>query len=344
MIQRKYIEIRLQIVKGLIMTNEAVQKIENINQYIKKLKNSVHSVIIGQDNVVDLCLCSVLASSHALLVGMPGLAKTSLVNAIAHALNLDFSRIQFTPDLMPADILGSEILETAQDGSKHFRFVKGPVFTQILMADEINRASPKTQSALLQAMAEKEVSIAGQNFKLPSPFHVLATQNPIEHEGAYPLPEAQLDRFLLQINVPYPDEATEREILLKTTSSEKLEQIEGVNFEQLVELQNYVLNMPLGEKFVNSVLGLVRNLRPETTKLESVKTCLEYGPSPRAGQALILASKARAAIMGKASPSLDDLYFVANSALIHRMALNWQGRANNIKAEDLIKQVFDIIG
>ncbi len=313
------------------------------NALAQKAINSINSVIIGQDAVVNLSLCAILGGGHALLIGMPGLAKTKLVEAISNACGLRFNRVQFTPDLMPSDILGSEVLETDENGKRSFRFIEGPIFTQVMMADEINRASPRTQSALLQAMQERRVAIFGKNRALDNPFHVLATQNPIEHEGAYPLPEAQLDRFMLQINVPYPDEETEREILLKTTGDIDDIQTQGIKVGELLSLQEMVRKMPIGEDFLNSALTLVRQLRPETTKLKIVRENLEWGPGPRGGQALIMASKAHALLRGFVTPSLFDLSSVAHSALSHRMALNWNGGVNQTP-QALIDAAFTSLG
>lgn len=319
----------------------AEARIERARDIIAKIKASIGTAVLGQENVIDLCLATVLAGGHALLIGMPGLAKTKLVEAIANSCGMDWRRIQFTPDLMPSDILGSEVLDGDQTGNRSFRFIKGPIFSQILMADEINRASPRTQSALLQAMQENQVSINGINYPLPKPFHVLATQNPIEHEGAYPLPEAQLDRFLLQIDVPYPDEATERQILLKTTTNEVLAANQGAGPAELRELQKLVRDLPISERFLEVVLGLIRELRPETTSIPNVKKSVIWGPGPRGGQAIIMSAKARALIKGKISPTIDDLNFVASSALQHRMALNWNANEFEINCNKLIVEVLD---
>ena len=319
----------------------ASTRIERAQAMIAKIKASIGSAILGQNNVVDLCLATLFAGGHALLIGMPGLAKTKLVEAIAISCGMDWRRIQFTPDLMPSDILGSEVLDSDKAGSRSFRFIKGPIFSQILMADEINRASPRTQSALLQAMQENHVSINGINYDLPKPFHVLATQNPIEHEGAYPLPEAQLDRFLLQIDVPYPDEDTEREILLKTTTNEALTAAQGATPSEVQELQTLVRDLPISERFLEVVLGLVRELRPETTSIANVKKSVIWGPGPRGGQSIIMAAKARALIKGKLSPTIDDIGFVAVSALQHRMALNWNASENGINCGKLIGEALD---
>ena len=317
------------------------QSVDNAIASIEKLKTSVQGVIFGQENVIDLCLCALLGGNHALLVGMPGLAKTLLVETIAKSCGLGFNRVQFTPDLMPSDILGSEVLETDEKGGRNFRFINGPVFTQILMADEINRASPKTQAALLQAMQERKVAINGVNHDLPKPFHVLATQNPIEHEGAYPLPEAQLDRFLLEINVPYPDEDAEKQVLINTTGTQFDNDFTPLEDDELLGLQALVRSMPTSEKIIDKVLDIVRNLRPQTTKFEKVKNSLEWGPSPRAGQAIILAAKAHALLRGHLTPTLEDVNFVAKSALNHRMSLNWNGRSSGTSKSELIDMVFD---
>lgn len=321
--------------------NSTSAEYENATKNIEQLFNNISKQIYGQENVINLCLCAIFSGSHALLVGMPGLAKTLLILAISKALGQEFKRIQFTPDLMPNDILGAEILQTNDVGNREFRFVKGPIFSQILMADEINRASPKTQSALLEAMQEKKVTIAGHIYDLPSPFHVLATQNPIEHEGAYPLPEAQLDRFLLQIDVNYPDENIERKILTQTTGPDISDEIIPLEANALFEIQKIVRQIPISDKFLDTTLNLVRQLRPQTTKFENVKKYIEWGAGPRAGQAIILAAKSRALLRGRFSPSLDDLNFVASSALRHRIELNWNAKSNNIKIESLISEILN---
>jgi MoxR-like ATPase len=251
-------------------------------------------------------------------------------------LGLDDKRVQFTPDLMPADILGSEILETAEDGSRHFKFLKGPIFGQILMADEINRASPRTQSALLQAMQEEMVTVAGQTYSLPKPFHVLATQNPIEQEGTYPLPEAQLDRFLMQINVGYPDRETERRILLETTVNEETVPAQILSPAELIEAQHLVREMPVSDTVIDAILKLVREGRPGESENELINKYVSWGPGPRASQALILAVRARALLEKRLSPSIDDVVALAKPVLRHRMALSYAARAENITMEDII--------
>jgi MoxR-like ATPase len=270
------------------------------------------------------------------LVGVPGLAKTTLVEAIGVALGLNWGRVQFTPDLMPSDIIGAELLETDEVGRRSFRFQQGPVFTSLLMADEINRASPRTQSALLQAMQEGQITVSGHNYDLPAPFHVLATQNPIEQEGTYSLPEAQLDRFLLQIDVPFPDRETERKVLLATTGTQSLKAQAALKPGDLEELQAFVRDMPIGERILEAVLDLVRGARPESATRGDIKDNVSWGPGPRAGQALIKAAKARAFLRGRVTPSLDDLTAIARPALLHRMALTWRARADGLEAGALV--------
>jgi len=303
-------------------------KLETANKKLTDAKTAVAKVVIGQDNVVDLALGAVLSGGHALLVGVPGLAKTLLVETLATVLGMDGKRIQFTPDLMPADIIGSEVLEEGAKGKRSFRFIQGPVFCQLLMADEINRASPRTQSALLQAMQERFVTVAGERHDLPAPFHVLATQNPIEQEGTYPLPEAQLDRFLFQINVDYPEHATERDILLSTTGTNQAAAKRRITAKQLQDMQGLVRAMPIGDKVVDCILALVRGARPDQSEFNFIKDSVAWGPGPRAGQALMLASRARAMLDGRLSPSIDDVLALAGPVLRHRMALTFAARAD----------------
>jgi MoxR-like ATPase len=308
---------------------------------IAAVREGVAGAIIGQERVVDLALATVLAGGHGLLVGAPGLAKTKLVEAIGVALSLDWGRVQFTPDLMPSDIIGAELLDSDEAGKRSFRFQQGPVFTSLLMADEINRASPRTQSALLQAMQEGQVTVSGQTYDLPAPFHVLATQNPIEQEGTYPLPEAQLDRFLLQIDVPFPDRETERKILLATTGATSLQARSALKAGELSGLQAFVQDMPVGERILEVVLDLVRAARPESASRQDIKDNVAWGPGPRAGQALIKVAKARAFLRGRVTPSLDDLTAVAKPALVHRMALTWRARADGLEAGTLIDRLVE---
>ncbi|WP_407647759.1 AAA family ATPase [Halovulum marinum] len=293
--------------------------------------------VIGQEKVVDLTLNALLCGGHALLVGAPGLAKTRLVEALGTVMGLHANRVQFTPDLMPSDILGAEVLETGADGSRTFKFIEGPVFCQLLMADEINRASPRTQSALLQAMQEKRVTIAGAERVLDKPFHVLATQNPIEQEGTYPLPEAQLDRFLLQIDVGYPDRAAERDILLATTGTEDAVAEQVFDAAGLLTAQALIRRMPVGEQVVDRILDLVRAARPGTDDTSAlVKDEIAWGPGPRAAQALMLTVRARALMDGRLAPSVDDVAALAHPILVHRMALTFAARAAGRTLDDVI--------
>lgn len=296
-------------------------------------------IVIGQDGVVDHTLTTLASGGHVLLVGVPGLAKTLLVETTAHVLGLSSSRIQCTPDLMPADILGSEVLEDGENGRRNFRFVPGPVFAQLLMADEINRASPRTQSALLQAMQEHTISAGGKIHPLPVPFHVLATQNPIEQEGTYPLPEAQLDRFLMQIDVHYPDEAAERAIMLATTTGAQQQSKPIMNGEDLLKIQALVRAMPIGEKVVDAILSLVRSARPGPAAPAFVNDFISWAPGPRASQALMLASRARALLDGRSAPSIDDIQALAVPVLQHRMEVNYRAASEGFSKTALIEKL-----
>ena len=296
---------------------------------------AIAEVIFGQGPVVEQAIVTLVADGHGLLVGVPGLGKTLLVETLSRVFGLDRRRVQFTPDLMPTDILGSEILEDNGDG-RRFRYLEGPVFTQLLMADEINRASPRTQSALLQAMQERQVSVAGHPRPLPRPFHVLATQNPIEQEGTYPLPEAQLDRFLLQIDVAYPDVETEKTILLKTTGGESQEARPTVAAEELQELQELARLMPIGEKVLAAILDLVRRGRPESAEDRRIAEWISWGPGPRAGQALMRCARARALLQGRLSPSVEDVRALAGPVLRHRLVLSYAARAEGIDVDHVI--------
>ncbi|MCA3441974.1 MAG: MoxR family ATPase [Rhodobacter sp.] len=306
---------------------DLVAEIEVLGQRLAQAKISINRRFIGQEQVVDLVLAAMLCGGHALLVGLPGLGKTRLVDTLSTVMGLKGSRIQFTPDLMPADILGSEVLETAEGGGRAFRFIEGPVFCQLLMADEINRASPRTQSALLQAMQEREVTIAGQHRPLGRPFHVLATQNPIEQEGTYPLPEAQLDRFLVQVDVGYPDRATERDILIATTGAEEAQVHQVFTAEDLLAAQAVLRRMPVGDRVVGMILDLVRACRPQEPEGAALADVLSWGPGPRAAQALMLTVRARALLHGRLVPDADDVRALARPVMIHRMALSFAARA-----------------
>ena len=324
---------------------DLVPQIEALEAKLAEAKASITARFIGQQQVVDLTLSALLCGGHALLIGLPGLGKTRLVETLSTVMGLDGSRIQFTPDLMPADILGSEVLEKAKDGTRNFRFVPGPVFCQLLMADEINRASPRTQSALLQAMQEKRVTVAGEDRPLGVPFHVLATQNPIEQEGTYPLPEAQLDRFLVQINVAYPDRDTERDILLSTTGAAEGEAHAVFTADELLAAQALLRQMPVGESVVEMILDLVRAFRPDDASAsEKVRETVAWGPGPRAAQALMMTVRARAMLEGRLAPSAEDVIAMAEPVLIHRMALNFAARARGDSLADLIAQTAAQLG
>ncbi|MEL7462150.1 MAG: MoxR family ATPase [Pseudomonadota bacterium] len=323
------------------MSDEAlVTEIEALGEKLGQAKASISKRFIGQPRVVELVLSSILCGGHGLVIGLPGLGKTRLVSTLSTVLGLDGARVQFTPDLMPADILGSEVLETGADGSRTFKFIEGPVFCQLLMADEINRASPRTQSALLQAMQEKSVTIAGQPHDLPAPFHVLATQNPIEQEGTYPLPEAQLDRFLVQIDVPYPDRDTERDILMATTGTSDEDSTAVFTAAELMAAQTIVRRMPVGENVVEMILDLVRACRPEDASAPGVVTeNVGWGPGPRAAQSLMLTVRAKALLDGRLAPSVEDVADMAAPVLSHRMALTFAARARGMVLADVIAEV-----
>jgi MoxR-like ATPase len=310
---------------------------------LKSARENIGAVVYGQDRVVELAIAAILSGGHALLVGVPGLAKTLLVETLGTVLGLKDARIQFTPDLMPADILGSEVLEQDEAGKRAFRFIKGPIFTQLLMADEINRASPRTQSALLQAMQEKAVTIAGKPHALPKPFHVLATQNPIEQEGTYPLPEAQLDRFLFQIDVNFPDLSTERDILIATTGASLPSAKKALSAKQLTDMQTLVRTLPVGERVLDAILTLVRNARPDQSEDEVIRNTVAWGPGPRAGQALMLTCRAKALLDGRIAPSVDDVLDLAAPVLKHRMALSFAARAEGKTIESTIERLKDRI-
>ena len=313
----------------------AAAEVDALGHRLGEVKQRIAQVIFGQERVIEETLITLLAGGHALLIGVPGLAKTRLVETLGTVMGLSEKRVQFTPDLMPADILGSEVLEENEKGKRSFRFIQGPVFCQLLMADEINRASPRTQSALLQAMQEKEVSVSGHRHPLPHPFHVLATQNPLEQEGTYPLPEAQLDRFLLQIDVSYPELAAEREMLQATTGSLESSTSEVLSADEFEAAQRLVRRIPVGDKVMEAILALVRNGRPESTEYEQVRKHVAWGPGPRASQALMLAVRARAVLDGRLSPSADDVLALAGPALRHRMALNFSARADGVTIETI---------
>jgi MoxR-like ATPase len=316
-----------------------IAEVESLGRRLSLARERVGRVIFGQPAVIDLSLITLLSGGHALLIGVPGLAKTRLVETLGTVLGLDDRRVQFTPDLMPADILGSEVLEESETGKRSFRFIRGPVFCQVLMADEINRASPRTQSALLQAMQEHRVSVAGEYHLLPRPFHVLATQNPLEQEGTYPLPEAQLDRFLMEIDVDYPDLEAERLMLIATTGVEEEPPSAVMDGDELMAAQRLVRRVPVGERVVEAILNLVRAGRPQDSTIPAVRQHVAWGPGPRASQALMLAGRARALLDGRYAPSTDDVLALARPVLRHRMALNFAARAEGVTIDDIIDRL-----
>jgi MoxR-like ATPase len=320
-----------------------VRAAETTAAHVRAAKDAIGAVIFGQDKVVEQALITVLSGGHALLVGVPGLAKTKLVETMGIVLGLDARRIQFTPDLMPSDILGTEVLEESPGGKRNFRFIPGPIFAQLLMADEINRASPRTQSALLQAMQELHVTVAGSRHDVPRPFHVLATQNPLEQEGTYPLPEAQLDRFLMEIDVDYPDIEAERRILFDTTGAEESKPKAAMTAEDLVAAQRLVRRLPVGESVVEAILALVRSARPGP-EAGDIGKLIAWGPSPRASQALMLAVRARALLEGRYAPSVDDVLALAEPVLKHRMALTVGARADGETISGVVGRLKSRIG
>jgi MoxR-like ATPase len=322
---------------------DLVTVLEDLGAKLAAARAEIGGRFIGQEAVVDLVMAALLSGGHALLVGLPGLGKTLLVDTLGRVMGLRTNRIQFTPDLMPADILGSEVLETAADGTRAFRFLEGPVFCELLMADEINRASPRTQSALLQAMQEREVTIAGQHRPLGPPFHVLATQNPIEQEGTYPLPEAQLDRFLVQVDVAYPTRAAERDILMATTGAHLAQAKAALSAADLIAAQALIRRMPVGDLVVEAILDLVRACRPSEDEGRALQGTLAWGPGPRAAQSLMLMVRARALLQGRLAPTIADVRALAQPVLGHRMALTFAARARGESLADVIATVSDRI-
>jgi MoxR-like ATPase len=316
---------------------------ESALEKVAAARASIGAVIFGQEKVVEETLVTLISGGHGLLVGVPGLAKTKLVDTLGTVLGLDTSRVQFTPDLMPADILGSEIMEEGPDGRRAFRFARGPVFAQLLMADEINRASPRTQSALLQSMQEYHVTVAGERHDLPRPFHVLATQNPLEQEGTYPLPEAQLDRFLMQIDVLYPSREAEKKILIATTGEAEGKVTRAMGADDLMAIQRLVRRMPIGDRVVEAILDVVRAARPGEGD-PTITKHIAWGPGPRAAQSLMLASRARALVGGRLSPSLEDVAALAEPILKHRMALTFAARAEGETIGGVIGRLAERIG
>jgi len=308
---------------------------EQLGARLRDVMAAVGRVIFGQEQVIEQTLVTLLSGGHVLLVGVPGLGKSRLVETLGVMLSLSTKRVQFTPDLTPADIVGREVLDVI-DGRQTSRFIEGPVFCQLLMADEINRASPRTQSALLQAMQEKRVTVRGTEHVLPSPFHVLATQNPLEHEGTYPLPEAQLDRFLMQVDVAYPSNEAERTMLRATTGASEARLERALTPAELMQGQQLIRQLVVGDEVVDKILALVRGARPETTTDDALRRNVAWGPGPRAGQALMLACRARALIRGDGRPEFGDIAALARPILRHRMALNFSARADGVTIEQVI--------
>jgi MoxR-like ATPase len=316
-------------------TPDLEKQVTDLSARLATAKKSIHTVIFGQEAVVDQCLAAILSGGHFLLMGLPGLGKTKLVDTLGTVLGLDAKRIQCTPDLMPADVTGAEILAS----DRTFKFVPGPVFCQLLMADEINRASPRTQSALLQAMQEYQVSVGGATYDLPRPFHVMATQNPLEQEGTYPLPEAQLDRFMLQIDIGYPTPSDEKRMMLVTTSNTQAKAEKVFSADEIVAAQRLIRQLPIGQTVVDGILKLVQSGRPEQSAIASVKKYVSWGPGPRASQAFMLAARAKALLEGRYSPSLDDVIALAPAILRHRMALHFSARAEGKTLEGIIQEM-----
>jgi MoxR-like ATPase len=319
---------------------EDIQAVERLKQARDKIKTEIKKVIVGQDQVIDELLVALLSNGHCLLIGVPGLAKTLLISTIARVLELKFSRIQFTPDLMPSDITGTEILEEdVGTGKRNFRFLKGPIFANIVLADEINRTPPKTQSALLQAMQEHEVTAAGETFKLDEPFFVLATQNPIEQEGTYPLPEAQLDRFMFNIYIDYPSHAEENQIVKTTTSAYnwQLEKVMGA--EEIIRLQKLARKVPVADHVINYAVRIARSTRPSENHLPYIKNWVSWGAGPRASQYMILGAKTRAILDGRFSPAIEDVKAVARPVLRHRIVTSFNAEADGVNAENIIEKL-----
>mgnify|MGYP006290536027 CR=1 FL=1 len=321
-------------------TQKDTEKLEQLSHSLDKVRTEIGKVIIGQKKIIEELLISLFSRGHCLLIGVPGLAKTLLIKTLSETMNLEFSRIQFTPDLMPGDITGTEIIqENVSTGEKGFRFVKGPVFANIILADEVNRTPPKTQAALLEAMQEHEVTAAGNTYKLTEPFFVLATQNPIEQEGTYPLPEAQLDRFMFNIWLDYPSDSEEVDIVKSTTSEYKPDVKTVIGREEIIDFQDLIRRVPVADNVINYAVNLVRATRPETSDKQIIKDYINYGAGPRASQYLILGAKARAAISGNFTPEIEDVKSVAPSVLRHRIVTNFNAEADDVSANDIIDKL-----
>lgn len=326
----------------VIKSSGDVEKIEELSSKYKILNSEVEKIIVGQKSVLKDIIITILSRGHCLLIGVPGLAKTLIVKTFSEALDLRFSRIQFTPDLMPSDIVGTEIFDDDGPDGKKFKFIKGPVFANMILADEINRTPPKTQSALLEAMQEHKVTAGGVSYSLDEPFFVLATQNPIEQEGTYPLPEAQLDRFMFNIWLGYPSEADEIEIVKRTTGYTANEIKPVFNKEEIIEFQNLVRKVPVSDEVMKFGVEIVNKTRPESASSPKfVKDYVRWGAGPRASQYLILASKALAAIEGRYTPSKEDVITVSESVLRHRLILNFNAEADSVNVNELVKRLFE---
>jgi MoxR-like ATPase len=324
------------------VADRITEVLEQFAEARQKMLEELSKVIVGQRDVVDQIFAAIFTRGHCLLVGVPGLAKTLIVGSISRILDLSFRRIQFTPDLMPTDIIGTNVLEETESGQRNFRFVQGPVFANMVLADEINRTPPKTQAALLQAMQEREVTVGQTTYQLPDPFFVIATQNPIEQEGTYPLPEAQLDRFMFNVKVDYPTLAEEEAILSSTTKGETVEIKKVLSNRAIVNLQKLVQSVPASEHVIKYVARLVRSTRPNSAEAPAmVKEMIDWGAGPRAGQNLILGGKAMAAMDGRFTVAIDDIKKVAIPVLRHRISTNFQASAEGVSAEDIIRKLLE---
>lgn len=324
-----------------------LKKIDRLKEARERIMRELHKVIVGQDDVIEEIIISLLAGGHSLLLGVPGLAKTLLVNTLAESLSLSFQRIQFTPDLMPSDITGTEVLEEeGETGKREFRFLKGPIFANIILADEINRTPPKTQAALLQAMQEYKVTVGGETYSLDPPFFVLATRNPIEQEGTYPLPEAQLDRFMFEVVIDYPKPAEEVKIVETTTSAYTTEIDPVIGRDEILELRDLVRRVPVSDSLLKDVVRFVGLTRPSNNKEtpKFIKEWVEWGASPRASQYIVLGAKAKALFEGRTTPSMDDVRFVLRPVLRHRLILNFAAEADNITVDEVIDKLIKEVG
>jgi MoxR-like ATPase len=318
--------------------------IEDLSVAINKVRKEIGKVIIGQTEIIDQLIMALFAKGHCLVIGVPGLAKTLLIRTLSQALDLKYARIQFTPDLMPGDITGNEVIEdNLSTGEKMFRFVRGPVFANIVLADEINRTPPKTQAALLEAMQEHEVTAAGTTYKLEEPFFVLATQNPIEQEGTYPLPEAQLDRFMFNIWLDYPSKNEEVDIV-KSTTTEYIPDVQKVlSAKEIIEFQDLIRRVPIADNVIDFAVNLVRKTRPENGSIQLIKDFINYGAGPRASQYLILGAKSRAAVQGRYTPDIDDIRAVASPVLRHRLVTNFNAEADNISPNEIVTKLLETV-